>query len=143
MKRYKTYKDSGVEWIGEIPAHWNLTEVKRIGSVYNGATPSSSVEEYWNGEIIWVTPTDINGQKEIDQSSRRITEEGYNSCGTKLVPENSIIVTCRAPIGKVVIAGTKLCTNQGCKSIVFDPHQNSRYFYYNFLISSEILNSLG
>lgn len=143
MKVYSEYKESGVEWIGKIPRHWKLIEVKRIGSIYNGATPSSSVDDYWNGEIIWVTPTDMNGQAEISLSSRRITDKGYKSCGVMLVPKGSIIVSCRAPIGKVAIAGTELCTNQGCKTIDFDSNNDSKFYYYLLVISSKILNSLG
>lgn len=137
-------KDSGVDWIGEIPAHWEVRKLRRVGNIVNGATPSSSETAYWNGEIVWVTPTDINNIKIIYDSERKISEAGYRNCGTTRVPIGSVVLTTRAPIGKVVIAGTELCTNQGCKSVVIDEKLiGNKFLYYQILINSETLNGLG
>ncbi|MFC4818521.1 restriction endonuclease subunit S [Flavobacterium sp. GCM10023249] len=136
-------KDSGVEWIGQIPEHWEMKRLKILGKIVNGATPSSSILNYWNGEINWLTPTDINDITYAFSSERTITKLGYQSCGTSLVPVGSIILTTRAPIGKVCIAGTALCTNQGCKSIVLKNDIINLFIYYSISISSKVLNSLG
>ena len=64
-KGYERYKDSGVEWIGEIPEHWEMVPVKRIFEILNGGSPSSSEESYWNGEIVWVTPNDLSRLNEV------------------------------------------------------------------------------
>lgn len=136
-------KDSGVEWIGEIPEHWEVKRLRRIGKVVNGATPSSGVSHFWDGDIIWVTPTDINDVIVIKKSERTITINGYKSCGTTLIPKGSVILTTRAPIGKAVIAGKELCTNQGCKSIIIHDYVHSEFLYYQLSLCSEILNSLG
>lgn len=137
-------KDSGVDWIGEIPEHWEVRKLRRVGNIVNGATPSSSETAYWNGEIVWVTPTDINNIKIIYDSERKISEAGYRNCGTTRVPIGSVVLTTRAPIGKVVIAGTELCTNQGCKSVVIDEKLiGNKFLYYQILINSETLNGLG
>ena len=136
-------KDSGVEWIGSIPEHWNVKRLKMIGSIVNGATPSSSVPSFWNGKIVWVTPTDINDIFIIEKSERTITKSGYKSCGTTIVPKDSIILTTRAPIGKLVISGKDLCTNQGCKSLVLKDSFETKFIYYQLSICSEVLNSLG
>ncbi|MGL5262473.1 MAG: restriction endonuclease subunit S, partial [Bacteroides sp.] len=55
-------KDSGIEWIGEIPEHWEVRKLKHLGEIKNGATPSSSTPSFWNGNIVWVTPADIDGK---------------------------------------------------------------------------------
>jgi type I restriction enzyme S subunit len=136
-------KDSGVEWIGEIPEHWEVKKIRLIGKIINGATPSSGVASFWDGNIIWITPTDINDVFIIDKSERTLTEMGYKNCGTSLVPIGSIILTTRAPIGKLVIAGKELCTNQGCKSIVLKQDYDIKFIYYQLSICSDILNSLG
>ncbi len=136
-------KDSGIEWIGEIPVHWEVKRIKSIATIYNGSTPNSSVSTYWDGEVVWVTPKDFNSEKYLLKSERNITEQGYRSCGTTLVPPGSIVLTTRAPIGKVMIAGTELCTNQGCKSLVLVNEVISEYIYSLLLISTSVLNSLG
>ena len=91
--------------------------IKDIFNVVSGATPSSKVESFWDGDVIWVTPADMTDFGYIESGSNNITLEGYNSCGTQYVPKGSIIISSRAPIGKINIAQNKLCTNQGCKSL--------------------------
>lgn len=143
MNRYETFKPSGIEWIGDVPVHWETLRIKNVTSIVNGSTPSSSVEEYWNGEIIWATPGDFNKfDKIIDDSESKITEAGYKSCGTSMVPIGSVIITTRAPIGNVLISGKELCTNQGCKTLV--PNRiECRFLYYIISISSIELNTRG
>jgi type I restriction enzyme S subunit len=143
MSRYETYKPSGIDWIGNVPKDWKILRIKNVASIVNGSTPSSSVEEYWDGDIIWATPGDFNKfDKIIDDSESKITEAGYKSCGTSLVPVGSVVITTRAPIGNVLIAGKELCTNQGCKTLV--PNRiESRFLYYIISISSIELNILG
>jgi type I restriction enzyme S subunit len=136
-------KDSGVEWIGMIAEHWEVTKLKNTGKLINGATPSSTILNFWDGDITWVTPSDINNVFIIDNSERLISKAGYKSCGTTMVPKGSLILTTRAPIGKIVIAGKELCTNQGCKSLVLNKDFISDYLYYQISICSDILNSLG
>ncbi|MDY0300459.1 MAG: restriction endonuclease subunit S [Trichlorobacter sp.] len=140
---YEEYKDSGVEWLGEVPKEWEVTRLKNFSKIFNGATPSSSTEIFWDGGITWVTPVDIDGSMYVYQSKRTISRAGYSSCGTTLVPENSVIITCRAPIGKVALAGNKLCTNQGCKSLVISKDVEHKFVYYYFSISQRLLNSFG
>ncbi len=135
-------KPSGIEWLGDIPENWEVRKLKHVGTIKNGATPSTSQKEYWDGDIIWTTPAEINNIVFINNSNRKITRKGYESCGTHIVPKNSIILTTRAPIGKVAISGVELCTNQGCKSIVV----NNIYFkflYFQMIIYKDVLNSLG
>jgi type I restriction enzyme S subunit len=145
LDRNVPMKDSGVEWAGEIPEHWNIQKLKRIFQVLNGSTPRSDNPLYWNGNIIWVTPEDLSltVSSVICKSSRQITAEGYDSCGTNLVPKGSIIVSTRAPIGYVKITGVEICTNQGCRSLVKKTETNEKYFFYYLSCFGSVLNSLG
>ena len=148
MAKYQAYpecKDSGIDWLGEIPEHWEVIPTKFLFDIFNGSTPQSSVSEYWDGDIIWVTPADLSklDSVEICDSQRRITQSGLNSCGVHLVPKGSLILSCRAPIGSLAIAQKQLCTNQGCKSLVPRGGFDSRFFYYYLSVSVEQLNVLG
>ncbi|CDG86935.1 restriction endonuclease subunit S [Xenorhabdus bovienii] len=144
-KAYPEYKDSGVEWLGKVPANWKITTLKNIATIVNGSTPKSGVEDYWDGDINWITPTDLSQKSCIylNESQRKITLQGLNSCGTTLVPANTVILSTRAPIGSLAITGTSSCTNQGCKSLVIKSKEISLFIYYYFSISTSPLNNLG
>jgi type I restriction enzyme, S subunit len=143
--RYESYKHSGVEWLGEVPEHWGVAPLKRGFQIIGGSTPKSDKETFWNGEIIWVTPADLSKlfSLYIRESQRTITAQGLASCGTTLVPKNSIILSTRAPIGSLAIAETPLCTNQGCKSLIPRGETNAKFFGYLLNISSGELNVRG
>lgn len=145
FRPYPQYKDFGVEWLGKIPAHWDITRTKEQFCIVNGSTPSSSEPSFWDGDIVWVTPDDLGELHEsrLGDSSRKITEEGYKSCGTSIVPKGSILVSTRAPIGYVAIATTNLCTNQGCKSLVPKRLLNNGFFYYQLSSAKCELESRG
>jgi len=146
MNPYSSYKDSGVEWIGEIPSHWDKIKVKFISKVFGGSTPKSSVEDYWGGEIKWITPTDIGKVKEekfLQSTERNITEKGLNSSGCSIIPKGSVVVTNRGPIGNVIIPTFDFTTNQGCKSIICDESFSSDFSYYLLKVSQNVLESLG
>lgn len=137
-------RDSENEWLGEIPEDWEIRRLKYLGKVVNGATPDSSVLEYWNGDIKWATPTDISKLKnwELVDTERKITYKGYKSCGTTLVDPHSIILTTRAPIGNLAFNIEAVCTNQGCKSIT-KIKINYKYLLYFLISKSKLLDALG
>lgn len=134
-------KDSGIEWIGEIPAHWELKRIKDVCTVYCGATPKDNAN-YWDGNITWISPADMPEFGEIEEGARTITEEGYQSCGTSLVPAGSIVISTRAPIGKTNIALKELCTNQGCKCLT-SKKLIMRYMLYFIWSKKEQFQALG
>lgn len=137
-------KDSGIEWIGEIPKGWRTCKIKDIFQVFSGATPKSEQPEYWDGDIIWVTPADYKtNEKFVSFGKRTITQAGYDSCGTTLVPAGSIVFSKRAPIGSVAIAKVPLCTNQGCLSCINKGEADTTFFYYVMSIFTEIFELYG
>jgi len=118
--------------------------VRRIFRVVNGSTPPSGVRDYWNGEIVWVTPQDLSGDNMVlAGSTRTLTDDGYAACGTSMVPAGSIVLSTRAAIGSVAIAGTALCTNQGCKALVPAKPVDPWFYYFVFLAAAQELESLG
>lgn len=145
MRRYDKYKDSGIEWIGEIPSHWEVKKIKHLTNILTGSTPKSTEDSYWNGNINWVTTDDLGKleTKYIFESRRRISEQGFNNIGTYLAPEGSIVISTRAPIGHLGILRIEACTNQGCKTIIANSKYNSEFLYYFLYIGKGFLNSLG
>ena len=123
-------RDSAFPDIGCVPSAWTIMKVKHIFDVICGATPKENPEN-WDGNIPWIGPSDMPMTGTIEHGKRFISELGYASCGTTLVPQNSIIISTRAPIGKICIAANRLCTNQGCKALVpRNKSINNRFFAY-------------
>lgn len=143
--RYESYKDSGVEWLGEVPAHWLIAAIKWEFRVVSGSTPRSDNQAYWDGEVVWVTPADLGKvtQFEIFDSLRKITTKGLASCGATLAPTGSLVLSTRAPIGSLAITVSELCTNQGCKALIPSNHINIRFYAYLFSVAREELNIRG
>ena len=147
----KPYKSSGGEMVWneklkrDIPASWKTKVIEDIADVYNGATPSTVNEQNYGGDIVWITPKDLSDQKQkfVYQGERNISQAGYNSCSTHLLPPNTILMSSRAPIGLLSIAKTELCTNQGFKSFVPKAENISTYLYYYLNIHIKQIEQLG
>jgi len=125
---------------------WPLVKLKDCCDVIGGATPKRNIEEYWNSnDVPWVTPKDVSnlGQPVLDDAPEYISHSGYKSCATHLIPKGSILLTSRAPIGNVAIAGRDMCTNQGFKSLVPSNIVDEVYLYYCICAYSEKLQALG
>jgi len=131
-------KDSGIPWIGKIPAEWDLIATKRLYKIEPGATSKSDNDDFFEGDIPWITPADFKTDDVFVYCGRRnLTELGLNSCGTTLIPKGSIIFSKRAPIGAVAISRVELCTNQGCLSCIPKENLKIKYFYYTMSIFTE------
>lgn len=147
----KPYKSSGGEMVWneklkrDIPVLWKTKAIKDIIDVYNGATPSTVNEQNYGEDIVWITPKDLSDQKQkfVYQGERNISQAGYNSCSTHLLPPNTILMSSRAPIGLLSIAKTELCTNQGFKSFVPKAENISTYLYYYLNIHIKQIEQLG
>src|SRR5690606_37161042 len=128
-----------------------MSELKKyklgdVAQVIGGGTPSTTKEEYWNGEIGWLTPRDLTGYsyKYISKGERNITEEGLKNSSARLIPEGTVLMTSRAPIGYLATAGDELCTNQGFKSFIVDEDKiNNEYLYYLLKSNIDRIKSLG
>lgn len=115
-----------------LPPHWALVTMGDIADVVGGSTPKSKEPSYWNGDIPWLAVSDLTGytNQYIAGGARSITQEGYASCATQMVPEGTVLFSSRAPIGYVAIAAQPLCTSQGFKSFVLAPSVSAEYVYW-------------
>jgi type I restriction enzyme S subunit len=125
--------------------NWERKPIGEIAEIINGATPSTIDATNYGGNVVWITPKDLSIQKSkfTYHGERTLTSKGYKACNTTLVPENSILLSSRAPIGLMSIAKCELCTNQGFKSIV--PRDKNMYpFLYYYLQSHlEMIKQMG
>lgn len=120
----------------EFTDDWEQRKLGDLAEIVGGGTPSTSKNEYWDGEIDWYAPAEITNQIYVDSSERKITSEGFNNCSAKMLPIGTILFTSRAGIGKTAILSKESCTNQGFQSIV--PHVNELDSYFIFSRSEEL-----
>ena len=116
----------------DLPESWIFTRLKHIGEVIGGGTPKTNIDEYWDGNIPWLTPADLSGYEDVYilTGARTITELGLKSSSAQMLPKNSILYSSRAPIGYIAIAANPISTNQGFKSVVPYNFAMSPYLYY-------------
>lgn len=120
------------------PAGWQEAALGDVCKIVAGATPKTGVPGYWGGDIRWITPNDLSKDRSqtLGSGERTLSLAGYESCSARLFPEGSVIVSSRAPVGYVAIAGAEMCTNQGCKTAVPPEFIDSRYLYW-FLVAAK------
>jgi len=129
--------DSAVSSI-DINGWDQTTTVINLFDVKTGTTPSTKNSDYWeNGDIVWITPNDLsknNGKIYIKNSERKVTRSALENSNLNLLPENSIILSTRAPVGYVSLNSRAATINQGCKGLVpKDSEQTKTEFYYYYL----------
>ena len=117
-KQYQKYKDSGVEWIGEIPEHWDIYKISHLSQVNSGGTPSTSKEEFWNnGNIPWVNSGEVQNCI-IETPSDYITELGLENSAAALFPKNTVVIALTgATAANVGILDFETSTNQSVTGI--------------------------
>jgi len=102
------------------PETWEEVTLGQFGEIVSGGTPDRNNPAYWNGDILWVTPSEItaNNGKYLYDTREKITKAGLNASSAKLLPEKSLLITSRATLGELAIAAKPISTNQGFKSII-------------------------
>ena len=138
-------KPSGIDWLGDVPAHWDIRKLKFVAEeIVGGSTPSTGAPEYWDGDIVWVTPQDVSASATLVDSKRHITQRGLEACSSTLMPAGTIVVTSRAPVGNVAFAAIPLTTNQGCKAIIPERSRlDQRYAFRLLQVLKPELQSLA
>lgn len=115
-----------------------------ICEIVSGSTPKTGIPEYWDGAEKWITPAELNEDTYIiTDSVRKLTTLGVKKTGLSPFPEGTVILSSRAPIGKVAIAGCEMYCNQGFKNLICSQKIYNRYLYWFLKGNTEYLNSLG
>ena len=115
-----------------------------ICEIVSGSTPKTTIEEYWDGDVKWITPAELNENVYIiNDSVRKITKLAVEKTGLSSFPEGTVILSTRAPIGKVAIAGCEMYCNQGFKNLICSEKIFNKYLYWFLKGNTMFLNSLG
>jgi type I restriction enzyme S subunit len=120
---------------------WEMKKLKDVAEIVGGSTPKTNVEEYWNGQNPWVAPAELHQNHYISSTERGISNEAAK--GLPLLPVGTVLLSSRAPIGKVSITTIPMYCNQGFKNVVCSNALNNEYVYHLLLNKTEYLNSLG
>lgn len=126
----------------EEKAEWE--ELGTLSDIVTGTTPSTSEKDNWDGEVLWITPAEMSQDTFfVFDTARKITERGRKSKSLEIMPINTVLLSTRAPIGKVGIVGTPMTCNQGFKNFVCGQKLNHLYLYTLLKHNTEYLNSKG
>jgi type I restriction enzyme S subunit len=106
-----------------------------VAEIVSGATPRTEVPEFWDGDVNWVTPKELSGLSSIyiDQTERRITQAGLQSCAASVLPMGAVLFSSRAPIGHTAICAAPMATNQGFKSFIPRPDRLEAHYLLQWL----------
>jgi len=136
FKPYPAYKDSGVEWLGEVPEHWAQRKLKYIARFSGGGTPSREKLTYWNGDIPWVSPKDMKFEV-IVGAEESITSEGLQNSTASLVSPGGLLIVVRSGILKhtipVAINNVEVALNQDMKALRFNPKLAISDFFFRWI----------
>ncbi|WP_297004025.1 restriction endonuclease subunit S [Thalassolituus sp. UBA6592] len=128
---------NGVRFSGE----WKITTLSQMGKVVSGGTPDTNTKEYWDGDILWLTPTDVTALKSrfVRTTTRTISEAGVKNSSATILPAGSLMVCTRATIGALSISSGPICTNQGFKNIIPTKAFDVNFIYYLLAYNSKAL----
>ena len=128
MKKYDSYKDSGVEWIGEVPTHWGVDILNRIFKINTGFTPSTSNNEFYeNGVHDWITIRDLDG-KYVSESKTKLTDIAVQ--GKTIIPKGSLLYSFKLSVGQMAFTTKDIYTNEAIFSVFPSEKLNLNYYYY-------------
>jgi len=138
-------EEHGTARFPSLPTDWEIKRLDEVATVQGGSTPSTDEDEYWGGDILWATPTDLTELQgnTISDTEDKITEAGLESTSTHVLPPYSVLLTSRATIGKCAVNTVPMATNQGFQSLIPGEEVNTWYLYYVITEMAPYLESLG
>lgn len=130
---YREYKESGVEWLGDVPKHWNLIPLKYLAKFSGGGTPSKDNPAFWNGNIPWVSPKDMKSRF-VDQTIDNVTAKAVQQSSTNLLAEGALLLVVRSGILQhsipAAINRVPVTLNQDMKALRFNEPMNAEFAQY-------------
>ena len=121
-------KQSGVEWIGDVPKHWEVTKLKFKYHFQTGATPNTGKKENFEGELKWANISDLNGSVVYD-TTKHINKKAASKCSMNISPKGSLMYSFKLSVGTVAFCGEDMYTNEAIASFI--PQKNDlKYLFY-------------
>lgn len=122
---------------------WKEKKIKEVGEVIGGTTPSTNNPEFWGGDICWISPAELHGEHYLYDSVKKITQKAVIAKSLKELPIGTVILSSRAPIGKLAINKVPMYCNQGFKCIACGPELYNEFLYWWLYGNTDYLNSIG
>lgn len=136
------YDMFGEHQLSQQKGQWN--KISDVAVIAGGSTPKTQTPEYWDGDLNWFTPAELeNCSWYVYSSQRKITKAGVKSCHLEEFPINTVLLSSRAPIGKLAIARETFYCNQGFKNIICGETVNPIYLYHLLMYNINYMKSLG
>ncbi len=128
-----------------MSGRWEEMFIEDVAQVVNGGTPKTKVPDFWGGDNLWITPAEMGNRDTpyLGESRRTLSKDGLDNCSASLVPEKSVILSTRAPIGHLVVNSVPMAFNQGCRALVPGDKLNYKFLYYFLYKNVDKLNELG
>ncbi|HGY3147240.1 TPA: restriction endonuclease subunit S [Morganella morganii] len=144
-KAYPEYKDSGIEWLGEIPAEWVISKVKYIAPFQVGWTPPTKTDANFVGDNLWVNISDLKG-KFISYTAKCISDQAAKEASMNITPKGSLLYSFKLSVGSVAFTECDLYTNEAIASFLKNENISLSYLYYalpEFIIENASTNIYG
>ena len=122
---------------------WEYKKLGDVSTIVGGSTPKTNIPTYWGGVYSWITPAELNGSKYIESTERHITDDAIAHTNLPLLPVGTVLLTSRAPIGKVAITKIPMYCNQGFKNIVPGESLFNEFVYWYLTYKKDYIISLG
>ncbi|WP_454262328.1 restriction endonuclease subunit S [Pseudoxanthomonas mexicana] len=135
---------TGKRRLSGFDGEWEVKRLDQLAEIRSGGTPSTSRPDFWDGDILWVTPTDVSaldGRKFLETTKRKITELGLKASSAEIIPASSVVMTTRATIGECAINVVPLSTNQGFKNFV--PRSSVDVGFLFYLLTTQKQGFIG
>lgn len=123
------------------PKKWEVKKLGEVGTIIAGSTPSTNDDSNWDGEVNWVTPAELGEQLFYGETKRKLTEKGAK--GLTMMPVGTVLLSSRAPIGKLAITTVPMCCNQGFKNIICSESINNIFLYFYLMQTMDFVQALG
>ena len=120
---------------------WDVFQLSEIGTIVSGSTPSTTEEGNWDGNVNWVTPAELGTQLFYGETERRISEQAAKRL--TMMPVGTVLLSSRAPIGKLAISTVPMCCNQGFKNIICGKRVNNIFLYFYLMLTMDNIKALG
>ncbi len=143
--RFRPMKDSGVEWIGEIPEEWEVKKLSYVAKIETGATPDRSKSNYWGGSIPWVKTGEVNYET-IFETEEHISESGLKNSSTRIAPVGTLLMAMYGQgitRGRVSLLGVPATYNQACCAMLFAKSIYNVYAYFYFVAAYRYIRENG